>query len=193
MVIIILVLISIALLAISIELYKWRINKKISNFKSVTDWPVIGMGLQMLGAGNEKVMEVINQWSDEAGSPYRAWLGPYLIIGMDDPDSIQTVLSSSECLSKSYHYQFLRNKTGLFSSNVERWKVDRKALNPTFNPKIMNNFMPAFNEKIQIFIDQMETAPLDIYRPFYKLYADAIIFTEMDTKRNMQSEFGDQA
>lgn len=133
MLIIILVLILIALSAISIELYKWKINKKISNFKNIKGWPVIGMGLQMIGADNEKVMDIINGWSYEAGSPYRAWLGPYLMIGIDDPDNLQIVFNSNECLNKSYQYEFLRNKTGLFSSKADIWKVDRKALNPTFN------------------------------------------------------------
>jgi cytochrome P450 len=57
----------------------------------------------------------------------------------------------------------MRSKTDLFSSKAEMWKVDRKTLNPLLNPKIMNNFMPKLNEAVQIFTDQFETEPFDIY------------------------------
>lgn len=57
----------------------------------------------------------------------------------------------------------------------------------------MQNFMPMLNEKVQVFVDQLETQPIDIYRPFYKFFSDSIINTALDTKWNMQSVTGDQA
>lgn len=196
MVILVLLFLVICLSIIYLEFYKWKINKKTANFNKLKEWPVFGMGHRMIGIKNEEVMDTMHKWSYEAGSPYRAWMGPYLLIGIDDPDNIQIVLNSNECLNKSYQYFFLRNETGIFSSRAELWKKDRKALNPTFNHKILMGFVPTINEKSQIFIKQLEEyidKPFDVYRPFYKLFSDTLINTVLDTKWNMQSKIGDKA
>lgn len=143
-------------------------------------------------------MKLIDRLFYESETPFATWLGPSLVIGFDDPEDIQKILNADECLDKPYFYGHLRNETGLLTSKKDVWKKHRRVLNPTFNQKILKNFMPTFNRKAQILVDQMgkkyvseASISFDIYRIIFKALTDMIMTTalgmrgwELQTKRN---------
>lgn len=72
-------------------------------------------------------------------------------------------------------------------------QVHRRALNPTFNNKILLGFIPTFNRKANILVKQLEGyvgRSFDIYRPFYKLFTDTLVNTALDTDWELQTDYG---
>lgn len=116
-----------------IEIRKWRLNRtKLKTFTKLKEYPILGIGGRFIGQNNEQAMHSIDHlfYETEGKEPFAAWFGPRLVIGVDDPEDMQTVLNADQCLDKPYMYGHLRNETGLLASKKELWKQHRRALNP---------------------------------------------------------------
>lgn len=183
------------ILCLWIEIRKWYLNRtKLRAYSKLSEVPILGIGGRFIGQDNEASMQLIDALFYEKQTPFAAWFGPTIAIGIDDPEDMQTILNADQCLDKPYLYAHLRNETGLFSSGKELWKQHRRALNPTFNPKIMNSFIPTFNKKAQILVQQLERhigQPFDIYRPVFKALTDMILNTGLGMNWELQTKRGD--
>lgn len=179
-----------------IELKKWHLNRtKLKAFGKLKEYPFVGVGGRFFGQDNEEAMSTMNRLFYEGPTPFAAWLGPTLMIGIDDPADMQLILNSDQCLDKPYMYRHLRNRTGLLASRKDVWKQHRRQLNPTFNSKVMQNFIPIMNDKAKTLCNQMDEnvgKTFDIYRPVFKALTDAIINTALGTKWEMQTAHGDK-
>lgn len=169
-----------------IEIRKWYLNgTKLKSFAKLKEWPVVGVGGRFIGADNELSMQLIDEFFYEGPTPFATWLGPSLVIGVDDPEDLQIILNSDACLEKPYFYEHLRNETGLFASKKDEWKKHRRVLNPTFNRKVLNGFMPTFHTKAQALVRQLDRhigQSFDIYRPIFKALTDMIMCTGLGMK-----------
>lgn len=178
------------------EFRKWQLGcTKLKAFSKITGLPILGIGGRFIGQNNEEVLRTLDHLYYEAKSPFQAWLGPALVIGISDPEDMQTILNAEQCLDKPYMYRFLRNITGLLASRREMWKQHRKALNPTFSTKVINSFIPIFNDKANILANQMDKnvgTSFDIYRPVFKALTDTIVNTALGTKWELQTSHGDR-
>ncbi|EAT48675.2 AAEL000326-PA [Aedes aegypti] len=77
---------------------------------------------------------------------FKHLLGPIMGIGISHPDLMHKVLSHPDCLEKPFFYNFVQLEHGIFSAEYKLWKGQRKALNPTFNMKILNSFISIFED-----------------------------------------------
>ncbi|XP_063709170.1 probable cytochrome P450 313a4 [Culicoides brevitarsis] len=109
--------------------------------------PLLGAMHAFIGKNNEDILKVIDQILDDYSSPAKAWFGPVLAILVDSPEDLKIILNSPNCLQKAFPYDFLRVNCGLMSAPAEMWKTHRKYLNPCFNPKLLQSFLPIFNVK----------------------------------------------
>ncbi|XP_075233074.1 cytochrome P450 4C1-like [Lycorma delicatula] len=150
---------TIVLLFVSLLMYKWRrrrLEKLASLMPGPPALPILGNGLEFMGSP-EDVMGKIISISSSYESPFRVWIGPLLIVVLKNPEDIQIVLNSSKTLGKDPLYRFFRNTvgTGLFSAPVEKWKKNRKAITPAFNNRLLENFVPVFNEQNKYLIQKL--------------------------------------
>lgn len=180
-----------------LEWRKWRLSStKLKNYQKLRELPILGIGARFIGQNNEEVMTTINNlFYESAKKPFYGWFGPVLMIGIDEPDDMQVILNSEQCLDKPYIYGHLQNETGLLGSRKKVWKVHRRALNPTFNPKVLASFIPTFNTKAKILADQMEQSVgeyIEIYRPVFKCLMDMIVNTALGMKWELQNSRGDE-
>lgn len=180
-----------------IEFKKWRLNQtKLNGFARLKEYPFAGIGGRFIGQDNEKAMSTLNKLFYEVENPFAAWLGPTLMIGIDDPADMQLILNADQCLDKPYMYRHLRNETGLLASRKHLWKQHRRALNPTFNSKVMKSFIPIMNEKARTLVTQIgkniDGKSFDIYRPVFKALTDTIINTALGTRWELQTTHGDR-
>ncbi|XP_001658816.2 cytochrome P450 4c3 [Aedes aegypti] len=88
----------------------------------------------------------------------RIWNGrtPYVLISKAEP--VERILSSSVNIEKGRDYGFLRPwlGNGLLTCPGSRWYKRRKALNPTFNYKMLSDFLEVFNRQAQTMVRLME-------------------------------------
>lgn len=178
-----------------IEIRKWYLNRtKLRAYSKLKEWPVLGVGGRFIGVDNEVAMQVVDGLFFETKTPFAAWFGPSLVVGVDDPEDLHTILNADACLDKPYLYEHLRNETGLFASKKDEWKKHRRVLNPTFNRKVMNSFMPVFHTKSQTLVQQLERhigTSFDIYRPIFKALTDMIMSTGLGMNWELQTKRGD--
>lgn len=58
----------------------------------------------------------------ETNDMTRFWLGPVLFIFINEPELIQQLLNSPDCIEKSFTYKFLRLDKGLLAAKRELHK-----------------------------------------------------------------------
>lgn len=69
------------------------------------------------------------------------------------------MLYSQECLNRDDVYDFvslLGDGGGLLTLKGQTWKNHRKFLNPCFSPRILQSYMPIFNEQSAIMMKNLQ-------------------------------------
>lgn len=152
-----------------------RISEELPGPKSL---PLIGCGYLFFGKTNEEQFSIVNDITKQYPSPCRAWLGPKFLVFIDNPEDLQVVLNSPNCLEKAFVYRFFRCETGLFSAPANVWKVHRKLLSPCFSPQILASFVNIFNEKSSVMVQRishnLDRGAFDIYGDVSRCTLDLI-------------------
>ncbi|XP_044764501.1 cytochrome P450 4C1-like [Coccinella septempunctata] len=86
------------------------------------------------------------------------WLGNKFIVIISEPDYLEKLISNKDCWEKDTIYDVLKPYVGegLITASAEKWKKNRKLLNPTFKQKILNGFVPVFCKYSTILVDILE-------------------------------------
>lgn len=86
-----------------------------------------------------------------------AWFGPFLVLLVTDPDDIQIILNHENSMEKPFVYQFAKEWVGdgLITSKMDTWKSHRKLIAPTFNRKILDNYMEVFVRQSNVLVEQL--------------------------------------
>lgn len=61
-------------------------------------------------------METLVGFCNKNGCPQQFWFGTICVLFIGTADDMQAVLTSPNCLQKSYVYNFFENKNGLFTA-----------------------------------------------------------------------------
>lgn len=114
--------------------------------------PLIGMAHKLMK--RENILDVIGGMEKMYGKTFLSWLGPFPFLVVSEPNLVGQILNSTEFLNKSLIYNAIAEGIGdgLFSCNTPKWNTHRKAINPTFNQKVLLNFVPIFNEEVNLFV-----------------------------------------
>uniref|UniRef100_A0A1B0F058 Uncharacterized protein n=1 Tax=Phlebotomus papatasi TaxID=29031 RepID=A0A1B0F058_PHLPP len=103
-------------------------------------------------------LQMVEKMFQKYSSFHHFWLGPRLYLLVSDPKLIQTILFSQEALNRDDVYDFvslLGDGGGLLTLKGQEWKNHRKNLNPCFSLKILQSYMPIFNEQAGIMMKNM--------------------------------------
>ena len=118
--------------------------------------PLIGAAYKFIGVAPEDFYQSVSGLIKKFDSICKFWFGPYLLLWIFDHRDIKTVLTSQNCNHKPeifYHSFF---KHGLVLENGEKYKVQRKAANPAFNPSALRSYNPIINRKMTKFLESFE-------------------------------------
>ncbi|GIY30974.1 cytochrome P450 4c3 [Caerostris extrusa] len=109
-------------------------------------------------------------------------------------ETVEPVLSSNEVIGKGFEYDFVTPmlKEGLLTSKKAKWRYRRKLLTPAFHFRILDEFIPVFNEQANIFATEISSAMekaewIDIAPIASLCTLDIICETAMGKKLNAQS------
>ncbi|XP_065082895.1 uncharacterized protein LOC135705214 [Ochlerotatus camptorhynchus] len=190
--------VTLSLLPIVVYLaFRWK-NRRFyrisSELPGPVDYPLIGCGHLFIGKSNEEQFAIINDITKTYPSPCRAWLGPKLFVFIDNPEDMQVILNSPNCLEKADVYRFFRCEKGLFSSPAGLWKVHRKLLAPCFSPAILASFVSIFNVKSEILVQRLrknvDQEVFNLYGDISRCTLDMICATTLGTNMDLQSNEG---
>ncbi|KAJ8667691.1 hypothetical protein QAD02_009354 [Eretmocerus hayati] len=121
-----------------------RMGNKLPGPKTI---PFFGNALMAWNVKPEDVLDKIME-QDIYGSVTRAFLGPVLVVFLQDPRDIEIILGSHVHLDKSPEYRFFAPwlGQGLLISTGEKWRTHRKIIAPTFHMNVLKSFVPLFYE-----------------------------------------------
>lgn len=126
-------------------------------------------------------------------APQRFWVGPFLIVYLTEPDDLQIVLNHPNALPKPFVYSIAKEwlGEGLLTAPVQKWKLHRNFLQPTFNVKTIESYMETSNLCADILVKNLEKRvgldPFDIFNDVYMCSLDIICGTTLATKTNCQT------
>ncbi|NWU92273.1 CP4V2 protein, partial [Upupa epops] len=177
---------------------RWRLLKPIPGVSPC--YPVLGNAL-ILEPSGEGFFKQLQLYVEEFRSwpLFKLWLGPLPLVVLYHPDSVETILSSSKHIEKSYLYEFLHPwlGTGLLTSTGEKWRLRRKMITPTFHFAILTDFLEVMNEQGCVLLEKLEKhvdkEPFDVFLDITLCALDIICETAMGknvgAQENKDSEY----
>ncbi|XP_044575508.1 cytochrome P450 4C1-like [Cotesia glomerata] len=168
----------------------YRAGNKISGPTPVL--PIIGNAHIFFGS-TEKFMKRLMLLDNYKFSPIRFWLGPKLCIILFDPEQIKIVLRSQKTIEKDDLYKFFHPflGTGLITAPENKWKVHRRLIMPTFNPKIIESFIDTMNKQSKILVKVLESEinghEFSVFPYVSRCTLDIICETAMGVSSNVQT------
>lgn len=116
-----------------------------------------------------------------------------MIVYLTEPDDLQIVLNHPNALPKPFVYSIAKEwlGEGLLTAPVQKWKLHRNFLQPTFNVKTIESYMETSNLCADILVKNLEKRvgldPFDIFNDVYMCSLDIICGTTLATKTNCQT------
>ncbi|XP_021940758.1 cytochrome P450 4C1-like isoform X1 [Zootermopsis nevadensis] len=147
-------------------------------------WPIIGNAFEFLGSTHD-VLSAISRLLRRYQTPTAFWFGPRLYVAVSRPADIEAVLTSPHALEKDPVYRFLEPWLGhgLFTAPVSTWRVNRRLIMPTFNPRNLERFVDVFSAQTQIMVHKLAKevgrGAFDVFRYVNLCSLDTICETAM--------------
>lgn len=136
-----------------------------SKLNGPSAFPLIGCCHHFIGSKSLKSFKKSFDFTKFA--IFRLWLGPKLYLLINNPEDIQLVLNSNNCINKDVAYDRLEDLYGdgdgffkksgrsLFISPHHHWKENRKLLNPCFSVNVIRKFNPKMNELSEVLVENI--------------------------------------
>ncbi|ODM96682.1 Cytochrome P450 4C1 [Orchesella cincta] len=130
-------------------IHKSRRDKLLDVFPGPPRPPIIGHTFDFLLSPKEELFPMMIRWCEKYGSVVKTFSGSRRFLMLNDPKYIEKVLTSNVHIKKGFDYDFVRPwlGDGLLMSTGQKWFHRRKMLTPAFHFKILEDFLPIFNEE----------------------------------------------
>lgn len=164
-----------------------EMKKTLESIPEPKLFPVIGFPLKVFGA--KKMFDFIINITKVEGSPVKLWYWiSKVVVVLDTPDDIKIVLNSENCIDKAPYYKYLNLGKGLFVSQQDLWKKNRKILSRAIHSKMLETSIPIISEKsrklVNIFNEKVEGEEFDIMDNVIDSILETMFETILDTKTN---------
>ncbi|KAL7296360.1 hypothetical protein TKK_0010374 [Trichogramma kaykai] len=171
----------------------WKLGKirKLVKCPGPPSIPFIGSAHYFMGS-TEDILNEFRKWMNMYPSPFHAWLGTRLFYVVYEPQQLKTILASSKAIEKEDLYKFARPwmGTGLFTAPASKWRVHRKLIMPTFNPRILEGFVEIFAKQANVLVKELrvelDAGEFDIFQYVSLCTLDIICETAMGVPSSVQ-------
>uniref|UniRef100_A0A1A9ZQ99 Cytochrome P450 n=1 Tax=Glossina pallidipes TaxID=7398 RepID=A0A1A9ZQ99_GLOPL len=122
----------------------WLFVWQLKGWRGVIEQPILWL-LLVVNLEPNDIMVAVKRCRKYFKSPVAVIVGTRILLYVDDPGTMEAVLTAPECLNKTFLQNgFFANK-GLLHAKDEKWKIRRKQLNPTFSHQTLLSFFNTFN------------------------------------------------
>uniref|UniRef100_A0A182VYB0 Cytochrome P450 n=1 Tax=Anopheles minimus TaxID=112268 RepID=A0A182VYB0_9DIPT len=132
---------------------KFKFAEKIPRVEPLH--PIFGNGLEFAQKNSYEIFKSLSRAYDNDKRIFKLSFGPIPVICPTHPDLIQKIMTEPVSMDKPFVYDFMRVNHGLLTAQYDEWRVHRKALNPTFNTRILNSFIPIFTDCVEKMISNL--------------------------------------
>ncbi|RVE40836.1 hypothetical protein evm_014512 [Chilo suppressalis] len=169
-----------------------RLGDKMPGPKAL---PIFGNALMVLGKSPSDIVKDSLEYAEKYGNVVRGWLGPKLIVFLNDPADAVPILNSHVHIDKSTEYDFFKPwlGEGLLISTGKKWQSHRKIIAPTFHINILKSFIGVFNQNSQNVVEKMRHEigkTFDVHDYMSGVTVDILLETVMGITRQKQDESG---
>lgn len=178
---------------VNVQFGRLQLEKRFKDFTFISGLPLIGNLFITIGQSNQDFVKLLNAIFGQTESPGYTWMANQLLIGIDKPEDIQAVLTSNITLKKAHMFKHIGHLNSLFVSPPKIWKKHRRWLSSTLSQKMVNDFVPMFNEGFKMMADQMEEfidKDVDMCHVMFKASGDIALRTSFGIKWSIQNERG---
>lgn len=88
-------------------------------------YPFIGNVLWLFRKSTTEVFREIMEYTKSNGTPYKSYIGPTLLITIDKPEDLKTILTSPFCLNKPFVYQFYPSPAGILTVRCKFFETNQ--------------------------------------------------------------------
>ncbi|XP_066256027.1 cytochrome P450 4d2-like [Euwallacea similis] len=191
--------VAIVVVVISTPLVNWYWNvfknRSLSKIPGPDAFPVLG-STHLLGKTPCEYLKGLLALQGKYGNFYKLWTGPTLRLVINKPEYLEDLLTSNLNLSKSNGYDLFKPwlGDGLLVSTGAKWRKRRKMITPTFNFKVLEEFMQIFNRQINVLLDkvseEVQSSPgetMDMFQFLNLMSLDIICETAFGTPIGAQT------
>lgn len=147
---------------------------KSRNIPTSLGLPVIG---NLLGYQKDR-LQLLTGLHKELGSSFKIKVGPKVLTVLSEPEDVKHVMRTNmKNYFKRTNFDQLFGK-GVFTTNNEEWKVQRKMVQPLFGPRYIESCIPIILEKTKNeFTKVPHSNSVDVYDLYAKITFEIIIAT----------------
>jgi cytochrome P450 len=181
-----------------------RFHRLIKKLPGPPPLPIVGNAMDLMG-GYDVVLETMHiDWPREYGEIYRSFIGPICNVSISSPELLEPFLASQNVIEKGADYDLLKPwlGEGLLTSSGPKWRSRRRLLTPAFHFKILENFVPIFDDQSLVLCRQIEKrmrevpndenkVVIDVFPLLIRCTLDVICEAAMDTRLNSQTKDSD--
>lgn len=137
------------------------------------------------------IFSILNTICCKFGKTFHLWIFNRLYLFVHDVSNLERILSSPHFITKNFFYDMMRPwlGDGLLLSTGSKWHNRRKILTPTYHFKILEQFIPVFDEQSSILVQRLAhradaVTSFDIFPEICVTALDTIAETAMGVKIN---------
>ena len=140
---------------------------KSRNIPTSLGLPVIG---NLLGYQKDR-LQLLTGLHKELGSSFKIKVGPKVLTVLSEPEDVKHVMRTNmKNYFKRTNFDQLFGK-GVFTTNNEEWKVQRKMVQPLFGPRYIESCIPIILEKTKNeFTKVPHSNSVDVYDLYAKMF-----------------------
>ncbi|XP_052865270.1 cytochrome P450 4d2-like [Anopheles cruzii] len=152
---------------------------------------LFGNALELMRYDTQGFFEALMKYFHRYGTTIRIDLLTKSWIVFSAPADIERIISSNEFNHKASDYDLLQEwiGNGILLDNGGSWFANRRALTGAFHFKILDSYVPVFEEQAKILVRKLLASsghPVDVF-PILKLYTlDVILETSMGVQCHAQ-------
>jgi len=154
--------------------------------------PLLGSAHEFMGSANDiykRMWARSNEYSDT--SAIKVWIGPRLLVFLQDPRDVELILSSNVHLDKSVEYRYFQPwfGNGLLISTGDHWRSHRKLIAPTFHLNVLKSFIDLFNHNSRGVVDKMRKEighEFDVHEYMSEATVEILLETAMGVNKKEQ-------
>ncbi|XP_043500834.1 cytochrome P450 4V2-like [Polistes fuscatus] len=145
-----------------------------------------------LCSDTKDITKRIIQSSTNYSSPWLVWVGPKLIVILEDPENIDIISKSSIGYEKSSLYETIKLSigNGLFTAPATMWEIHRRILNPVFKERMLPTYVDTIVKNSNRLINNLETTDgknIDFLHYVHLCTLDVVYDSLLESDLNLQS------